>query len=79
MAAKFFTGLPLDGPDPECVRGLGAQALQAVPAAGVPKPSADHSRGQRRRPIPVTIRSSRGPAAPACDVNPLAGFDPAAC
>jgi hypothetical protein len=19
MAAKFFTGLPLDGPDPECV------------------------------------------------------------
>jgi radical SAM protein with 4Fe4S-binding SPASM domain len=21
MAAKFFTGLPLDGPDPECVRG----------------------------------------------------------
>ncbi len=23
MAAKFFTGLPLDGPDPECVRGFG--------------------------------------------------------
>ena len=21
MAAKFFTGLPLDGPDPECVQG----------------------------------------------------------
>ena len=21
MAAKFFTGLPLDGPDPECVKG----------------------------------------------------------
>ncbi|HMH91623.1 MAG TPA: mycofactocin radical SAM maturase, partial [Streptosporangiaceae bacterium] len=27
MAAKFFTGLPLDGPDPECVRGFGEQAL----------------------------------------------------
>jgi radical SAM protein with 4Fe4S-binding SPASM domain len=35
MAAKFFTGLPLDGPDPECARGLGEQALQAAgPAAG---------------------------------------------
>jgi radical SAM protein with 4Fe4S-binding SPASM domain len=29
MAAKFFTGLPLDGPDPECVRGFGEQALAA--------------------------------------------------
>ena len=27
MAAKFFTGLPLDGPDPECVKGHGASAL----------------------------------------------------
>ena len=27
MAAKFFTGLPLDGPDPECVRGFGESAL----------------------------------------------------
>ena len=31
MAAKFFTGLPLDGPDPECVRGFGEQALAARP------------------------------------------------
>ncbi len=29
MAAKFFTGLPLDGPDPECVQGYGADALLA--------------------------------------------------
>jgi len=29
MAAKFFTGLPLDGPDPECVRCFGEQALAA--------------------------------------------------
>ena len=27
MAAKFFTGLPLDGPDPECVGGDGEVAL----------------------------------------------------
>ena len=26
MAAKFFTGLPLDGPDPECVNGHGEAA-----------------------------------------------------
>ncbi|MEO5679711.1 MAG: mycofactocin radical SAM maturase [Acidimicrobiales bacterium] len=38
MAAKFFTGLPLDGPDPECVLGHGERALAATrperPAAG---------------------------------------------
>lgn len=27
MAAKFFTGLPLDGPDPECVQGHSEPAL----------------------------------------------------
>jgi mycofactocin radical SAM maturase len=42
MAAKFFTGLPLDGPDPECVSGQGADALAAVTA--VPVPMMDHSR-----------------------------------
>jgi len=41
MAAKFFTGLPLDGPDPECVKGHGAQALAA--AAPAPRPSPDHT------------------------------------
>ena len=66
MAAKFFTGLPLDGPDPECVRGFGEQALAAVDAAGAPRPSGDHSHrrapasgaravGQRREPVPVSI------------------------
>ena len=30
MAAKFFTGLPLDGPDPECVNGHGEAALLAA-------------------------------------------------
>jgi mycofactocin radical SAM maturase len=45
MAAKFFTGLPLDGPDPECVRGHGELALvgaTAAAAASVPR-GPDHS------------------------------------
>ena len=42
MAAKFFTGLPLDGPDPECVQGYGAPAL----ARERVKPQA------QRRPLP---------------------------
>ncbi len=43
MAAKFFTGLPLDGPDPECVQGYGADALLARGDVAPPKPSLDHS------------------------------------
>jgi mycofactocin radical SAM maturase len=41
MAAKFFTGLPLDGPDPECVGGDGERALAGV--VNVPRPTIDHS------------------------------------
>ena len=49
MAAKFFTGLPMDGPDPECVIGNGEMALAS--AGEVPKSSVDHSRsGQRKTP-----------------------------
>ncbi|MDT4937077.1 MAG: [mycofactocin precursor peptide]-tyrosine decarboxylase [Pseudonocardiales bacterium] len=66
MAAKFFTGLPLDGPDPECVKGHGASALAAVVGSVPPKPSVDHS-----RPVPVSI--GRRPDR-ACDENPLAGW-----
>ncbi len=33
MAAKFFTGLPLDGPDPECVKGHGERALLTIGSA----------------------------------------------
>jgi radical SAM protein with 4Fe4S-binding SPASM domain len=69
MAAKFFTGLPLDGPDPECVKGFGAAALAG--ARSVPKPSRDHS--HRSGPVPVTIGFG-SPADRACDENPLAGF-----
>jgi len=44
MAAKFFTGLPLDGPDPECVQGHGELQLAGVGAGSAPRPAADHSR-----------------------------------
>jgi len=50
MAAKFFTGLPLDGPDPECVSGHGEPALAAAAAVPVqlkPRPSQDHTKPSR--------------------------------
>ena len=50
MAAKFFTGIALDGPDPECVFGHGETALAAVPVALRPGPSIDHSSR-----VPVTL------------------------
>jgi len=52
MAAKFFTGLDLDGPDPECVLGHGEAALAGVPAGRVPDPGPGHS---KRRPISVPV------------------------
>ncbi|MBV9413577.1 MAG: mycofactocin radical SAM maturase [Solirubrobacterales bacterium] len=56
MAAKFFTGLPLDGPDPECVLGHGERLLAERGDAPVPRPSVDMSR--------------RAPAR-ACNESPL--------
>ena len=50
MAAKFFTGLPLDGPDPECVSGHGAPLVASVVAGSAPRPSLDHS-----KPVSVTL------------------------
>jgi mycofactocin biosynthetic radical S-adenosylmethionine protein MftC len=70
MAAKFFTGLPLDGPDPECVRGLGEQALAERGDAALPKPSQDHSRPGRQL-LPLITR----PPVRACDEDPLSGFE----
>ena len=68
MAAKFFTGLPLAGPDPECVRGHGTTALATVAAGSAPRPSLDHS--HRTSPVPVSI--TRRPPSRACDPSPLA-------
>jgi mycofactocin biosynthetic radical S-adenosylmethionine protein MftC len=59
MAAKFFTGLPLDGPDPECALGHGEPLLAARDAA-VPRSPVDHSR--------------RPPPDRACNEDPLADF-----
>ncbi|MEV0945779.1 mycofactocin radical SAM maturase [Rhodococcus sp. NPDC049939] len=75
MAAKFFTGLPMDGPDPECVIGRGELAL--TEAGEIPKSSVDHSRkGQRRAPrAPVPLTLMMRPPAKICDENPLAGME----
>jgi mycofactocin radical SAM maturase len=61
MAAKFFTGLPLAGPDPECVLGHGERLLAARDNAPLPRPSVDMSKRPRRHPL-----------ARACDESPLA-------
>jgi len=50
MAAKFFTGLELDDPDPECVFGHGEIALERLAVSIRPTPSPDHSRR-----VPVSI------------------------
>ncbi len=60
MAAKFFTGLPLDGPDPECVLGHGEEFL-AARTGELPRSTVDHSKRARR--------------ARDCDESPLAGLD----
>jgi mycofactocin radical SAM maturase len=63
MAAKFFTGLPLDGPDPECVLGHGEALLAGLGGREIPRSPVDHSRRSISRPDR------------ACDEDPLAGFD----
>ena len=61
MAAKFFTGLPLDGPDPECVEGYGTPAL-AGPRE-VPRPRADHSR--------TVLLTLAAPPSKPCNESPV--------
>jgi len=53
MAAKFFTGLEMSDPDPECVFGHGEEALRAKRVTLRPTPSPDHS---RRIPISISSR-----------------------
>jgi mycofactocin biosynthetic radical S-adenosylmethionine protein MftC len=82
MAAKFFTGLPLDGPDPECAAGHGDAALAAAARDGAPRPAPDHSHrgpvrgqaGQAGQPGPVPVTIARRPPSRACDEDPLSGF-----
>ncbi len=63
MAAKFFTGLPLDGPDPECALGHGEALLAGREEEhSPPRPTQDHSRMR--------------PPARDCDENPLAVWRP---
>jgi mycofactocin radical SAM maturase len=49
MAAKFFTGLPLAGPDPECVLGHGETRLKQLKLLPlyVPHPGSGHSKTTR--------------------------------
>ncbi|MFI8694532.1 mycofactocin radical SAM maturase [Dietzia sp. KRD202] len=77
MAAKFFTGLPMDGPDPECVQGYGEGLLAAE--RSIPDPSQDHTRPmglaarkQPTGPVPLTLVTTppRRPTS-LCDESPI--------
>ena len=77
MAAKFFTGLPMDGPDPECVQGYGEGLLEAE--RNIPAPSQDHSRvnglaarKQPTGPVALTLVTTppRRPTS-LCDESPI--------
>jgi hypothetical protein len=86
--AKFFTRLPLDGPDPECVPGHGAEALKGADPAAAPRPAPDHSHrspararaavgrqpGGRRWPAPVPVTIGRRPASSSA-APPTRGCD----
>jgi mycofactocin radical SAM maturase len=52
MAAKFFVGLPLDGPDPECVHGHGEELLASVQSTQRPAAGPGHTK-------PVTLLRAR--------------------
>jgi mycofactocin radical SAM maturase len=77
MAAKFFTGLPLDGPDPECVLGHGEHALAGRDGLP-PKSSLDHSKPIRSAPVAMLPARRASAATPhqrpdrPCDEHPLA-------
>jgi mycofactocin radical SAM maturase len=62
MAAKFFTGLDLDGPDPECVLGNAEEALRADRM--IPLSTVDHSR--------VVLSMPSRPPRRACQESPVA-------
>lgn len=57
MAAKFFVGLDLSDPDPECVHDHAAPLLAAVAPGSAPQSSPDHSRPAAAG-VPVKLRRS---------------------
>ncbi len=67
MAAKFFTGLPLAGPDPECVEGYGVPALERERATppSQRRPLPRHQTG----PVPLTLLTK--PPARLCNESPV--------
>jgi mycofactocin biosynthetic radical S-adenosylmethionine protein MftC len=77
MAAKFFTGLPVDGPDPECVLGHGASLLDLLGDHAPPRPAVDHSRPVSTTPRtgPPNTASRPRQMAPPCEQSPLAGLE----
>jgi hypothetical protein len=76
MAAKFFTGLPLDGPDPECVQGYGETALAARDRELlIPRSHIDHSHTGPVRGQPTLLGMPAVPPPKICDESPLAGLD----
>ncbi len=63
MASKFFVGLEMDDPDPECVLGHGETLLEEKRASGLlvgasalPRPSKDHSRPGATVPVSIATR-----------------------
>ncbi len=58
MAAKFFVGLELDDPDPECVKGEAEPLLAALEAGKAPRTDVDHSRSAPG-PTPVRLLTKR--------------------
>lgn len=59
MAAKFFTGMPLDGPDPECVTGHGEHALSNVGVEMRPEQTNDHSKPGSAKLTAVSLGPTR--------------------
>ncbi|HEV3213653.1 MAG TPA: mycofactocin radical SAM maturase [Acidimicrobiales bacterium] len=66
MAAKFFTGMPLEGPDPDCVHGHGldatptAVALELRPRDARGRATSAESRGPR---VATAVGAAAGPRA----------------
>jgi mycofactocin radical SAM maturase len=73
MAAKFFTGLPLAGPDPECALGQGEPLLAARGDGPRPRPAIDRSRRRPRRAVAPALPVVQVDAARPCRESPVAG------